>query len=159
MGYYKNAQVCLNGHATTDDTTNTALCSDFCSLCGEKTITTCPSCDAPIRGRYHVPNAFCIVNYHPPAYCQHCGNPFPWTQRKLDAAQELVSDMEELSMEEQEKLNKCFPNIIVDTPMTTVSANRVKRYLAKLPDYAGSCLRDIFVDVMSETAKKIIWPS
>ena len=36
----------------------------------------------------------------------------------------------------------------------SVSANKIKRYLAKLPDYAGSCLRDIFVDVMSETAKK-----
>ncbi|WP_033169456.1 DUF2321 domain-containing protein [Selenomonas sp. ND2010] len=159
MGSYKNAQVCLNGHATTDDVSQAEFCSPFCSYCGEKTITACTKCGSPIRGEYCADGiTFMSVSYSAPAYCHNCGEPYPWTQRRIAAAQELFSDFD-LTTEDRDKLDRCFPNIVADTPMTTVSANRVRNYLEKLPAYVSSCLRDILVDIASETAKKIIWPS
>ncbi len=49
-------------------------------------------------------------------------------------------------------------DIVRDTPKTTVAATRFKRILAKAGTGAGQAFRDILVDVISETAKKMIWP-
>ena len=54
MSSYDTAQVCINGHlictsieTLPDDTQN------YCSECGVKTITDCPSCHAKLRGYYN----------------------------------------------------------------------------------------------------------
>ena len=76
-------QVCLSGHVINyrfvekpEDN------KDFCNRCGKKTITNCPNpkCDKPI------PSSFSSLFGMPlrPAFCQHCGEEFPWT-RKAEA--------------------------------------------------------------------------
>lgn len=159
MGEYKTAQICQNGHVITEDIFFEELCSKYCPKCGETTITNCPICSEPIRGRYQNCEGFFSRKYRAPAYCHNCGKPFPWTKLKLEAARELINDVDELTDEERKNINNSFTNIISDNPMTTVSANKIRNVLKKIPEQATSCLRDILVDIASETAKKIIWPS
>lgn len=46
-----------------------------------------------------------------------------------------------------------------DTPSTTVPATRIKKLIAKAGKGAAESFREILVDVLSETAKKMLWPS
>lgn len=108
MGYYQTAQICENGHIIT---VNHASGSgeNFCRLCGSKTIIACPTCNANIRGKYHmdgVLNVSTAKNFPVPSFCYSCGAPYPWTKSALDAAQELLELESELSPEELSYLNE-----------------------------------------------------
>ena len=91
-----------------------------------------------------------------PIFCPGCGNPYPWTEAKLKAAKDLTDLLEDLSSEEREILKKSFDDIVRDTPQTTVAANQFKRVAAKVGKIAAEQLRELVVDIASETAKKII---
>ena len=91
-----------------------------------------------------------------PIFCPDCGKPYPWTEAKLKAAQELADLLEDLTSEEREILKKSFDDIIIDTPQTPVAATRFKKIAAKAGKIAAEQLRELVVDIASETAKKII---
>ena len=91
-----------------------------------------------------------------PSFCPDCGEPYPWTEAKLKAAQELTDLNEDLSPEEREILKKSFDDIARDTPQTKVAATRIKRFLAKAPKAVADGVWFIIRDLVSETAKKII---
>ncbi|MFC1933668.1 DUF2321 domain-containing protein [Chloroflexota bacterium] len=93
-----------------------------------------------------------------PSFCPDCGKPYPWTEAKIKAAQELADELDELTSEERELLKKSIDDIIRDTPQTTVAVNRFKRLVAKAGKPAADAFRDILVDIVSETIKKSIWP-
>jgi len=93
-----------------------------------------------------------------PIFCPDCGKPYPWTEAKLKAAQELADELDNLSPEERDLLKRSLDDIMRDTPQTTVAANRFKRLVAKAGQVTAEGFRDILVDILSETAKKIIWP-
>ncbi len=78
---------------------------------------------------------------------------------KLKAARELSDELENLSLEERERLKKSLDDIVRDTPQTTVAATRFKKLVAKAGPVVADSFRKILVDVLSETAKKVIWPS
>jgi hypothetical protein len=156
--WYDTAQVCLNGHTITSIfISSPEFRKRFCDKCGVATITDCQSCNSPIRGSYHG-GGISLSPYTPPSFCPDCGKPYPWTESKLKAAQELTDLLEDLSPEEREILKKSFDDIIRDTPQTTVSATRFKKIVAKAGKVAADGFREILVDVLSEAAKKIIWP-
>jgi len=48
-------------------------------------------------------------------------------------------------------------DIVADTPKTPVAASRFKRLVAKPGGAAAEAFMDIFTDIASETAKKMIW--
>ncbi|WP_135080584.1 DUF2321 domain-containing protein [Terasakiella sp. SH-1] len=157
MGCYKNAQVCLNGHSTTSDTAGSReLMSKFCGDCGTETITQCPSCNSSIRGSYHVEGVISICGYTPPNFCHSCGEAFPWTKAKLEAAIELTEEFDELDSEEKDKLKGALDDLVRDTPKTEVAAHRFNKILKKVSGGAGSVMKDIVVSVASETAKKML---
>ncbi|MCG6537003.1 MAG: DUF2321 domain-containing protein [Syntrophales bacterium LBB04] len=80
MGTYRIAEVCLNGHVSTDSADEFPESREkFCSRCGEATITQCPSCKSNIRGYYYIEGVIGGEEYEPPAFCFNCGNPFPWS--------------------------------------------------------------------------------
>ena len=91
-----------------------------------------------------------------PSFCPDCGKPYPWTEAKLKAAQELADLNEDLSPEAREILKKSFDDIARDTPQTKVAATRIKRFLAKAPKAVADGVWFIIRDLVSETAKKII---
>jgi len=153
-------QVCLNGHKITD---KLRMLPDrgkqHCSDCGAATIIDCQNCKAPIRGYYHLPG---VMSTGPgpkvPAFCHECGRPYPWTESRPKAAQQLAEEVEGLTNEEREKLKASFDDLVRDTPRTTVAATRFKRLATKMGRGAAEGFKAILVDVLSEAAKKLILP-
>ncbi len=178
--WYDTAQICTNGHVV--NWMSVSKPGDnrrFCDKCGAQTITNCQYCNAMIKGYYHtiewtekdvIKAIQEAVNPPPktipynlgltlPSFCSDCGKPYPWIESKLKAAQEFTDLLDKLSPEERETLKKSLDDIIRDTPQTTVAATRFKRLVAKAGKPVADAFRDILVDVLSEAAKKIIWPS
>ena len=153
------AQICLNGHLI-----NRAVAClpennrNFCSNCGQKAITNCEGCGAEIRGSVMLLKQVFNDPYTVPFYCDNCGSAFPWTKARQEAAFELVDLAENLSSDEKEGLRNSIPALAMDTPKTGVAVIKFKQYVAKAGVVIGNGLKDILVDVVSETVKKAIWP-
>ena len=159
MGTYRTAEVCPNGHVSTSSAdTSPELREKYCSQCGEPTITQCPSCNANIRGYYDVPGVISIGRtYEPPAFCYNCGNPFPWTERKISGALELIKEGGDLSEEEYQQFEKDLVELTKDSPKVQVASVRFKKVMGKVGNSVASGVREIVVDVLSEAAKKALW--
>lgn len=159
MGTYRVAQICPNGHvATAAADQNSELREAFCSQCGEATIMECPKCSASIRGDYDVEGPFVVVGgYEPPAFCHNCGSAFPWTERKIASAVELVEVSACLPAEELEQFRADLTELTKGGSKTQVASLRFKKVMAKVGTSVASGVRDIIVDVLSEAAKKAIW--
>ena len=177
-GWYDTAQICINGH-----TVNLMSVSrpehnrKFCDRCGAPTINKCQNCNVSINGFYHEGTAdeFDIEGMieeivNPPpnithdyttvqSFCPDCGKPYPWTEAKLKAAQELSDELDNLSPEERNLLKKSLDDIVRDTPQTTVAVSRFKRLVAKAGPVAAEGFKKILWDIASEFAKRQIWPS
>lgn len=158
--YYDVAQICLNGHVVNS-------CFDrrpqhnkaHCDRCGEKTITQCPGCKTTINGAYILNSGSVMSGLGTaPAFCRNCGRPFPWTESKLKAAQELSQEIEGISNDEKKILMESIDDLVRDNPRTTLAATRFKKIVAKAGGAIGGSIRDILVDIVSETAKKALWP-
>ena len=93
-----------------------------------------------------------------PSFCHGCGTAYPWTQARLMAARELAFELVALEPDEREALAKSLDDLVRDTPRTALAATRFKRLAAKAGSTAASGFKDILVSVVTETAKKIIWP-
>ena len=124
MGYHDVAQICLNGHVITENAQRSPeFRKKFCDKCGEPTTTQCPKCNAPIQGEYHVEGVVAIgFNPVAPNFCHECGQPYPWTQRRIDAAKALAEDFEDLSNDERQKLKQSLDDLYRDSPNTEVAA-------------------------------------
>jgi len=160
MGSYDVAQVCINGHVTTASfRDHPQHRRDFCETCGARTITECEHCKSQIPGRYDVDGFVGFGGpYDPPAHCGRCGKPYPWTAAALHAAKELASDLTELTAEEHELLSTSIDQLAIDSPMTAVAAGRFKKLIGRAGPTVGAAFKEILVAVVSESAKKVIWP-
>ena len=158
MGEYNTAQVCLNGHMINSMAkTRTERNQDFCDKCGARTITKCPHCNVSIRGYYDTSGFSGLEPEIPPSFCYNCGKPYPWTETKLRAGQELVEEFDKLTGKEKDILQKSLGEIIRDTPQTAVATMRFKKLVAKAGGEAAKTLKNLLVDVVRETVKKTIW--
>jgi len=159
MGVYRTAEVCPNGHTSTSSVDqNPELSEKFCSECGEATITACPSCGSAIRGDYDVEGVVSIgFSYEPPAFCHGCGQSFPWTSRKLDAAVELVEIDGSLSAEELADFRSELGYLVKDSPRTQVASVKFNGVMSKVGASIAGGVKEIVVGVLSEAAKKAIW--
>lgn len=156
-----SAQVCLNGHPI-NSTVNARpdLNRKFCARCGQQTILECLNCHAAIRG-YSGSQALGIayaIGYEPPAYCDACGAPFPWTEARIKAAKDLAAELEGLADHERALLAASIDDLVRDTPRTQLAATRFKKLLAKVKERGGAVLWDMVKGLASEAAKKILLP-
>src|SRR5580704_1635867 len=88
---YDVAQVCLNGHLVNSFAVSQPEHNEnFCSMCGEKTISQCPHCKTNIRGYYHMLGVTSFLPEDTPAFCHYCGKPYPWMEDRLQTAKELL---------------------------------------------------------------------
>lgn len=158
MGEYRTAQICLNGHVITEDASNAELLEKYCSQCGAKTIMCCTSCNAPIRGEYHVRGLIAVSGYILPKYCYQCGKAYPWTQDAIDSAAALIEEIGTLETAERDMLKSSIPNIMFESAKTEISAVRIANCLRK----AAAPLQEVFKHTLYglavEAAKRIIWP-
>ncbi len=157
QSYYDTAQICLNGHVITSMAgSRPERQQQFCDKCGEPTLLNCPKCNAPIHGAYHNQDSLHIDD-NAPSFCHNCGSPFPWTLRKQQAAIDLFND--EWEDEQDRKIfQESVEQITKDTAQAQVASKRLVRLLGKLGKGTASTIRDILVDVASESVKKILWP-
>lgn len=154
---YDTAQICLNGHVIAAMAASSPqFQQSFCDKCGEETIMECPECKDTIRGHYHVPGVVGGYDYDLAHFCHNCGKPFPWTTRTLAAASELAKN--ELSEDESEEFDRNLGEIVRETPQAKASASRIKTLLGKMAAGTAKSVREIIVDVASESAKKMLWP-
>jgi len=179
MEQYDTALMCLNGHLINDKVqAKPELNQKFCSDCGEQTISSCPACEAPIRGAsYEVDGK--IINFEEPSgepsladyesagllkwwpegrkaprYCRVCGKPYPWTEQQSQAVAEVIDELDELAEEEKAKLKRSIPDILAETPSSETAILRFKKAIAKVGQAGGKLLRDVLVKVASEVVKK-----
>ncbi|HJH47457.1 MAG TPA: DUF2321 domain-containing protein [Bacteroides fragilis] len=154
---YRNATICLNGHVVSPSKSNAET---FCSQCGNKTYSVCPQCNSPIRGLYDVEGVVVVGHrdYQKPYYCYNCGSPYPWTQKILDNAVELLSLDDELDSSSKELIKSAIPDLIVDTPTTPIAIAKYRKGIANAGQIIKDSLRQLLIDVISETAKKTLFP-
>ncbi len=153
---YDIAQICQNGHVTNNNTQQSPEFDEqFCNICGAATIMKCPNCDAPIRGGYLDVN---VIPWEAPKFCINCGEAFPWTKAKIAAANELANELDSIDDQDRNILKNSINELTRDTPSTQVAALKFKKVMAKAGNSAASMFRNILTDVLSETAKKILWP-
>lgn len=152
-------QICLNGHVINASSRRYPQYNKkFCDKCGETTITNCQNCDADIKGRYHRRGFFNGTRFPALLYCDNCGEPYPWTKVKIQAAHDLAQELENISNNEKIIMSQSIDKMVKDTPETTLAATRFQKILSKASEPIASAFRDILVDIVSETAKKILWP-
>lgn len=155
--YTDNALICKNGHVVNDSMkTNPKYNSKYCENCGAETISACTNCNTPITGKEYIENYIDCSEMSAPKYCKHCGNPYPWTEAKILAVNELVDLMDELNDKEKQDLKETTEIISTDNPRTQVGVLKIKKYLAKAGSTFGSAVQKILVDVASETAIKMM---
>jgi hypothetical protein len=130
--------------------------SAFCPVCGEGTMETCAECEAPIRGRYHQPGLVAPPLIRPASYCHECGQPYPWTVERLLAAAELIDELEGLNDEERDILSRSLVELLNDSPQSELAAHRTKRLLRKAGGEAREVLRDLLVEALSETTRRLL---
>ncbi len=158
MGYYYVAQVCLNGHIiTTRLNISPMLSKKFCQKCGEPTISSCKHCGTNIPGEYHVEGFIEIgSSYKAPSYCHNCGKPYPWTEKKIEAAKELIDITEGIEESDKEMLKSSIDDITTVNPRNEVASTKIKAILKKLGGATQEILISTLSSIAAETAKKTL---
>lgn len=154
---YNGATICLNGHVLDKYKANT---QNHCTICGKETYSFCEQCNSPIRGLVKIEGAVVLGNrsYTKPFYCHDCGAPYPWTQKILDSATELVSLDDDLDKTSKELIKNAIPELLIDAPTTPVAAAKYQKGMSKAGQIVSDSMRQLLIDVVSEAAKKFLFP-
>jgi hypothetical protein len=162
MAEYDTQQVCKNGHQITDGyDIYPEQRKEFCPDCGEATLTNCPDCDGNVQGgqfevvtdwngsqRYNRVAKPADV----PSYCMNCGKPYPWTQKKIVTAIQILTEFGDLEASEKETIEQDVENIARDVPESELSAGRIARVLKR----CGRVGYGVIMELASSTAAKIL---
>lgn len=65
--------------------------------------------------------------------------------------------MSELNVDEKSKFKASLPEIVSNTPFTTLATTRIVRYLKKVKPTAQETFKQIFYRIAAEAAKSLIW--
>ena len=98
-----------------------------------------------------------VGGFPAPAFCHSCGEPFPWTRSRIEAAKELIDGVGSLDQAEKQKLADSLTDLVADTPRTAVAAGRFRQFLTKVGPVAAKAFQDILISIMTEAARKQIW--
>jgi hypothetical protein len=162
-GGYCGAEVCLAGHVIRDVRSygsDEPPLVKYCTTCGAPVIYRCVhhDCKAPILGSFYYDDVGDWTWQGLHAYCHNCGNPYPWTEAALRAAEALADDQEQLTDQEREVLKSSILDVVRDTPMVTVAVGRIQRLGAKAGPAAMAGLREILIGLITEATKQRLWP-
>jgi len=162
---YDVMQVCENGHQITASyNNNPERRKKFCQDCGAPTYTNCPSCTKEIQGAQITVRKSLLdarigrvtkVPQYPvdvPKFCENCGEPYPWTRKKIQTAIQILTEFGDLNEEEKKTIEQDVENIAKDVPEAELSARRVKRIWEKC-SRAGYA---VIMEFASRTAAQIL---
>ena len=92
----------------------------------------------------------------PPNYCDECGKPYPWTQSKIEAFQELVSLLS-LDKDSKAALSDGITHIIRDTSETEAKCIKFAKIIPKLtPSQESQQLISTLFRIATENAGKLL---
>lgn len=155
MDYIDCSLICENGHMVNDSMrTYPKYNKNFCTKCGSKAISNCPECNSFIEGKEYMEGVIDCFPTTVPKYCSGCGKPYPWTKAKLEALNEAVDLLDELDENEKNSLKQSALEVSIDNPKTEVGVLKVKKYLSKVGNGMADTVKEIIVQVASETAIK-----
>ncbi len=166
-------EICLTGHVVGfSKAVFPRKHKEFCDQCGELIIIFCQNCGTLIQGSYgSYPGIFRRIfrritrhslwhlTFTPANYCPKCGEIYPWTEIKLNAAQELVDELEKLDDHEKEDLKQSIEDIVQNTPRKDAAIIRFKRLVKKAGPGVLDALKSILVDITSEAIRKQLFGS
>lgn len=173
--FFETAQICEKGHLRNDEVQQHPNRNEkFCSLCDSKVISECTKCKTPIRAHYYAQEAMYqpVCGYydplksdqehkmkftgynrkrltnelHIPSFCYHCGHPFPWTELFLKTADEMVDMFDELTLEQKQELKATFPDLIVETPSSKLSALKASKIINGFQSFG----KDFFISFLKD---------
>lgn len=154
---YNRATICQNGHVISKYEANS---QEFCSICGARSYSACPHCNATIHGTVEMRGIAFIgsIPYDRPNYCYSCGAAYPWTEMTLNNAVELVALDDELDEVSKDLIKNAIPDLIADSPTTPVAVSKCRKGLLRAGDALKNALYNLLIDVLSDTAKKMLFP-
>lgn len=185
---YHQALVCEYGHLITGNLSAFADSpAEHCPQCGQKCISACPSCGAPIHGdcyalhavpeksaagsvwdesyatRSREPKGLTEHTIEPctvPSYCHACGSPYPWTSTLLLEAGRIVDLMDELAPEQKALLKECFPSLLSEAPTTPANSLIAAKLLQSVSAIAKTALQNLLADHLSAFVLSLLgWKS
>jgi hypothetical protein len=98
-----------------------------------------------------------LYKYRRPNYCYSCSKPFPWVEKTLENAVELLALDSKLDSETKEAIKNALPDLLVETPTTNVAVAKYKTYILKASEIVKDGMHNLIVDVVSETVKKSLF--
>ncbi len=157
MGRYHVAEICLNGHITSGSVdSHPDRSQKQCIKCGVETITECPSCRKLIRGDFESGMGVATLSQRGiPGFCQECGEPYPWTLSKLEAARELVEELG-LNIPDKTLLTESIEELVRDTPKAQAAAVRFQRLTERAKPVVKEGFKTLLVEVVSQAVKKTL---
>jgi hypothetical protein len=162
MEWFDAYQICLNGHGINDSYEDAPQYNqNHCHQCGRPTIMSCQHCNTPIKGRprdtHYLTGGYGTPP--PPNFCHNCGAPYPWTEIALVSAQEYADEVDALTNDDKLVLKESLADLVRDTPKTQLAVTRFKKLMVKAGGEAASSFKSILINVITEAAKKTIWPT
>ena len=115
----------------------------------------------PIRGAFYPDEEYVFdylgdMPYTPPNYCEDCGAPFPWTERRIEKVKKLIRSLDELSDRDRELLEDFIPQLIRQEPGYEIVARRVKQIVDKLKQPTKEFVINTITSIGGEVIKKLI---
>ena len=148
------AQVCLNGHLINWSFAEEPEDNeDYCAKCGAKTITNCTNCKRDIPGKPLKHGVVMIAN-KPPLHCIHCGEMYPWTISKIQAAKDAIREFEDLSDDQKSKLSSGIDDLVNETPRAGVVVVLFKKMAKNIGADGWAALKKLLFEIVSKEIKE-----
>ena len=155
--WYDVQEVCLNGHLITSFAKSQPESRRaHCSSCGEKTISACTSCSAPLRGHRHLSGVISLGFDDVDRFCDSCGALMPWTERGLTSVLEIAAMSAAINETEQETLRDTLRALMVPSAQTELAALKLRRAISRLDEYERAALLRTLKVHATEGAKEAL---
>ncbi|WP_093332047.1 DUF2321 domain-containing protein [Sphingomonas rubra] len=152
--WYDLQQVCVTGHIVTNYAESKPDGRrERCAICGEATITACPSCNVRIRGYHHMPGVYYPSSQIPDKFCDSCGAAMPWVEREIQSIMEICGLSEGLSEADLEGLRDISKALTTASSQTEIAALRLRKIAAKMDDFEQAALMRALKASATEPAK------
>jgi hypothetical protein len=93
-----------------------------------------------------------------PQFCNGCGKPYPWTERSINAAVELMTEEAKLDQDEAQKFEQTIKDLATDTPLTAVAIMRFKKLLPRVAEGSVQLIQGLMVKVVTDVVFKKMFP-
>ena len=90
-----------------------------------------------------------------PLYCHECGAAYPWTDKILQAAKEIVDEAPNLSNEEKDQMNQDITDVVNEAPRAPAATSRLRKLITKAGEPTKNALIELSTKVASDVLVKL----